>query len=241
MKIPGKATQGLFTACLPFLFFSASIAWATNDVSLYTSGFEKYNVGAVTGLDRGELEKTARGLISYWNSGAEFIDLTVIKDGQPFHLFNEREISHLKDVKALFRLDYAVLFGTLLYALGYTAIRLFWKGRRDWQRLARGVAWGSALTLASMLAMGVTALLGEEQFARFWLQFHLLSFANDLWQLDPTKDYLLMLVPEGFWFDTTRFIVFACAGMAVVFGGTAAGFLRMAKMREKKLSGYGTP
>ena len=233
MKIPGKAAQGVFIACLPFLFFSGSITWAANNVSLYTSDFEKYNVGTVTGLDKGELEKTARGLISYWNSGAEFIDLTVIKDGQPFHLFNEREISHLKDVKALFRFDYAVLFGTLIYALGYTAIRLFWKGRRDWQRLVRGVAWGSALTLASMLAMGVTALLGEEQFARFWLQFHLLSFANDLWQLDPTKDYLLMLVPEGFWFDATRFIVFACAGMAVVFGGAAAGFLLMARMREK--------
>src|SRR5450759_1175467 len=105
MKILGNIARWLFVICLPFLFLSASIALAVNSVWFYTSGFEKQNVGATTGLAKSELEITARGFISYWNSGDTYIDLTVIKDGQPFELFNMQEKEHLKDVKALFWLD----------------------------------------------------------------------------------------------------------------------------------------
>ncbi len=217
--------QGLFILCLPFLFITASLGWAINSLWLYKSGFENYDISAITGLAQEELEKAARGLIGYWNSGDEYISLTVIKDGQPFELFNQREIAHLKDVKGLFWLNYRVLLGTLIYVLGYTAVCLFWRRRRYWRRLAWGVTGGSALTLALMLVLGLGALLGEEQFARFWFQFHLLSFANDLWLLDPMKDYLVMLFPQGFWFDATRFVVLATAGIAVVLGGTALGRL----------------
>lgn len=226
MKFLSSIARALFIASLPLLFFSASIGWAVNSVWLYTSGFEKYGVSAVTGLSKGELEKAARGMISYWNSGEEFISLTVIKDGQPFELFNEREKVHLEDVKALFRFDYLVFFSTLGYALVYTAVRLY---RRERERWLRGIVAGSALTLGLMVVMGFSALLGQDQFARFWLQFHLFSFANDLWQLDPAKDYLIMLVPQGFWYDAVRFVVFATAGMAAIIGGIGAIFLTLVK------------
>ncbi|MBI2852868.1 MAG: DUF1461 domain-containing protein, partial [Chloroflexi bacterium] len=224
LKFLSSIARALFIASLPLLFFSAGIGWAVNSVWLYTSGFEKYGVSAATGLAEEELDKIALGLIRYWNSGEEFISLIVIKDGQPFQLFNERETAHLKDVKALFRLDYAVFSVTLAYALGYSAFTLF---RRQGNRvmLERGVIAGSALTLGLMMVMGLSALLGEEQFARFWLQFHLFSFANNLWQLDPARDYLIMLVPQGFWYDAVRFIVFATASMAAAFGVIAAVFL----------------
>lgn len=225
MKILTKIAQWLFIICLPFFFLSAGIALAVNSLWLYTSGFEKQNVGATTGLDKTELEKTARGFISYWNSGDTYISLTALKEGQPFELFNQKEKEHLKDVKALFCLDYWVLSGTGIYALGYCLVHLRRRKARGLRRLAWDMAAGSGLTLALMLVLGLGALVGEDQFARFWFQFHIFSFANDLWQLDPSRDYLLMLVPEGFWFDAVRFIVFATTGMAVVFGGLASGFL----------------
>ena len=36
--------------------------------------------------------------------------------------------------------------------------------------------------------------------------FHLISFTNDLWILDPRRDYLIMMFPQGFFFDSTMFI-----------------------------------
>jgi uncharacterized membrane protein len=36
-----------------------------------------------------------------------------------------------------------------------------------------------------------------------WTRFHQIAFRNDLWQLDPDRDYLIMLFPEPFWYTAT--------------------------------------
>ena len=107
----------LFILCLPALLLTASIGIAVNSQWLYEYGFDKYNISQVTGLPDSELEKAAGGLIDYFNSGEEFIDITVIKNGQPFTLFNQKEVAHLKDVKGLIQLDYWVLLGAGIYVL----------------------------------------------------------------------------------------------------------------------------
>ena len=125
MRILGTSAKWLFILCLPVLLLTASLGWASNSHWLYNYGFEKYDVGQTTGLADSELEKAASGLISYFNSGEEYISLTVIKDGQPFELFNQREIIHLKDVKGLVWLDYWFGLGTLVYVLAYGGVCLF--------------------------------------------------------------------------------------------------------------------
>jgi integral membrane protein (TIGR01906 family) len=189
---------------------------------MYKSGFERHDISQTTGLAQSELEAAASGLIRYFNSSEEHISLAVEKDGEPFELFNQREVVHLKDVKELFRLDYRVLLGTLVYALSYAGVSLFW--RRNWRRLAQGVLAGSGLTLVLVLALGVGTLL---DFDRLFLQFHLISFANELWLLDPTKDYLIMLFPQGFWYDTALLCGGITAGLAAILGGVSGGFLWM--------------
>jgi len=97
--------------CLPILLLTASIGWATNSLWLYKYGFHKYNASQTTSLADTELEKAAAGLISYFNSDEDDISLTVVKDGKPFELFNQREVVHLRDVKGLIWLDYRVFWG----------------------------------------------------------------------------------------------------------------------------------
>lgn len=215
MKILGIVAKWLFILCLPMLLLSASIGWAVNSLWLYKYGFEKYSVSQTTGLTEAELEKAATGLISYFNSDEE-------PNGKPFELFNEREVAHLKDVKKLFWLDYRLFLGTLVYILGYAGACLLWRRKRYWHRLAQGVISGSSLTLTLMLALGLGTLLGFDQ---LFLQFHLISFTNELWQLDPTKDYLIMLFPQGFWYDATLFCALTTAVGAVVLGGLGGGYL----------------
>jgi integral membrane protein (TIGR01906 family) len=222
LKILGIAARWLFILCLPVLLLTASIACTFNSAWLFRYGFDKYDVGSTTGLADSELEKVATGLIGYFNSGEEYIDLTVIKDGKPFVLFNEREIIHLKDVKGLVWLDYWILLGTLVYALGYGGVSLFWRRRQYWRRLAWGVVGGSSLTLVLMLALGLGILLNFDQ---LFLQFHLLSFANDLWQLNPASDYLIMLIPEGFQYDVASLWALGTAVAALILGGVAGSYL----------------
>ena len=228
MRVLGLAAQWLFILCLPILLLMVSIGWAVNSLWLYKYGFEKYNVSQTTGLAEAELEKAAKGIISYFNSDEEYISLTVVQDDQPFTLFNQREVIHLKDVKELIWLDYWVLLGSLVYALSYAGISLFWRKRRYWRRLAWGVVGGGGVTLALMLALGLGTLLG---FDRLFLQFHLISFTNRFWQLDPSKDYLIMLFPGGFWYDATLFCVLATTVGAVVLGGVAGVYLKRTKKK----------
>ncbi len=230
MKIFSIITKWVFVLCLPILLLAASIGWVVNSAWLYEYGFEKYNVSSTTGLADSELEKVAVRLISYFNSNEEYISLVVVKNGEPFELFNQREVVHLKDVKGLIRLDYRVLLGTLLYTLGYAIGSLFWRKRRYWRGLAWGVVGGSSLTLALMLALGLGTLLGFDQ---LFLQLHLISFSNDFWQLDPTRDYLIMLFPGGFWYDATLFCALATAGMALILGGVTGGYLVFTRRRTK--------
>jgi len=57
------------------------------------------------------------------------------------------------------------------------------------------------------------------------LQFHLFSFSNKFWQLDPTRDYLIMLFPGEFWYDATLFCALATVGLAIILGGVSGGYL----------------
>jgi integral membrane protein (TIGR01906 family) len=213
MKILTLTTRWLLVLCLPVLLLSASIGGAANSLALYHYGFDKYGVSQTTGLPKAELDGVARGLIRYFNSSDEYISLTVVKEDQLFTLFNERETAHLKDVKDLFRLDYWLFLGTLLYSLVYIGLFSWLGGRR---LVARGLLWGGGLTLGLMLLLGMSTMLNFDQ---FFLQFHLLSFTNELWQLDPTRDYLILLFPRGFWYDATLFIAAATAVGAVILGG----------------------
>jgi integral membrane protein (TIGR01906 family) len=214
------AARWLFVLCLPPLLLTASIGGAVNWLGLYTYGFEKYDVGQPTGLADTELEKAARGLIGYFNSDEENISLSVEKDGKPFVLFNQREVAHLRDVKGLIRLDYLVLLGTLIYTMGYASFSLCRKNRRQ---LWWGMIWGNILTLVLMAALRLITLYNFDWFFR---QFHLLSFTNELWQLDPARDYLIMLFPGGFWYDATQVCALAAGTMAVVLSGVAWGLSR---------------
>jgi integral membrane protein (TIGR01906 family) len=227
MKALGIAARWVFILCLPFLLFTASLAWAINSLWLYNYGFEKYGISQVTGLSASELDKVASGLVSYFNSDEEYISLTVTKDGQAFELFNYRETIHLSDVKKMIWLDYWVLLGTLLYILAYVAVCLFWRRPRYWRHLGWGLVGGSALTLGLMLALGVVSLINFNWL--FW-QFHVISFtANDFWLLDPTKDYLKMLFPDGYFYDAVIFCALGVAGTAVIIGGLSGLWLRLSQ------------
>ena len=224
MGIMRTAAKWLFIICLPALLLTASISWAVNSQWLYQYGFDKYDVSRTTGLEQGELERAAAGLIDYFNSGEDTISLTVTKDGASFELFNEREVAHLKDVKGLFRLAYRVLLGTTMYACVYIGLSFLWW--RDRRQLMWGLAGGSGLTLVLMITLGLGALI---DFDWLFLQFHLFSFANELWMLDPATDYLIMLFPRGFWFDAALFCALATAVMALILGGVGWWFLRRSK------------
>ncbi|MGB4393229.1 MAG: DUF1461 domain-containing protein, partial [Bacillota bacterium] len=41
-------------------------------------------------------------------------------------------------------------------------------------------------------------------FTRWWTAFHLVTFDNDLWRLDPATDWLIRIFPEEFFFAAVK-------------------------------------
>ena len=91
--------------------------------------------------------------------------------------------------------------------------------RRRYRDLFQGIFIGGSIILALIVALGVGALTGG--FDDMFFRFHFLAFTNDLWLLDPSRDYLIMLFPEGFWFDTAMLFgkVATACGVALLTGG----------------------
>ena len=229
MKIVDGVLRWLFILCLPLLLLSAAFRIPASSAFFYEYFFNKYQVGTTTGLDETGLHQAAQGMVDYFNSNQQNIDLTVTKNGQPFKLFNDREIVHLKDVKGLFRFDLQVLWVTGGFALVFAAYS-FLRGSNGRRMLARGALFGGGLTLALMAAMGIGMLF---DFDALLLQFHLLSFANDFWQLDPTRDYLIMLITHGFMYDGAYTVAAATALGALVVGGAGGLYVLHLRNRER--------
>ena len=87
---------------------------------------------------------------------------------------------------------------------------------------ARLFLWGGLLTLGLLIVVGLFALVG---FDSLFLKFHQLSFSNDFWQLDPRRDYLIIMFPQGFWFDATMRVAATAVGGAVTLAGVSGGYL----------------
>ena len=88
------------------------------------------------------------------------------------------------------------------------------------------------MTLISVFLVGLVAIASFEQ---LFLLFHRLSFANDLWILDPRTDYLLILFPGGFWFDATMRVALTSVLGAVLLlstGFALLGYLRWKTQRQ---------
>lgn len=224
-KVLGIIARWLFILCIPFLLLTASLGWALNSHWLYNYGFEKYSLVETPELAELDLEEIADGIIGYFNSSEEYLSITVTVDGQSRPLFTEEETIHFKDVKALVRLDYCVLGGTLAYTLAYAAVCLFWQRKRHWRTLARGLVWGSGLTLAGMLVLGVGTLAGFDQ---LFLNFHFLFFSNEFWS---AQGYMLRLFTGEFFYDATLFCALICAGLALILGGVGGGYLFFSRKR----------
>jgi integral membrane protein (TIGR01906 family) len=214
MKVINAILHIVFIISIPIFLLSLSIGAAVNSRWFYNAGFNRYNISQATGISPSELDKAAAGIISYFNNGDEYFHLLIIKDGQPYQLFSEdeKQIIHLKDVKTWFGVDYKVLLGSFIFILAYVVFMLWRKNRKG---VFRGMLWGGSLTIGLMLALGVASLAGFDQL--FW-NLHLLLFTNDFWLLDPSIDIMIMMLPEGFWFDAVIYIAILTTVLAAVTG-----------------------
>jgi integral membrane protein (TIGR01906 family) len=214
----------LFALLLPVFLILFNTSYITNSDWLYDYGWWRNDIANRTGLTTDQLNRGADQIKEYFNDDEEFLDLRVDYAGREVSLYKEREILHMVDVKALMQAVFAITtwFGIallLLLALGLLALK-----EEVFPLLLRSLKWSAIGTGAFLVVFGATAAI---DFGWLFTQFHFLSFANDLWLLDPYNDYLIIMFPQQFFFEATLFIGL----LTVIDFGLVAGAARLAHKR----------
>lgn len=132
-------------------------------------------------------------------------------DGQP--LYNQRELSHMVDVKILVQAAYRAWWVMLavLVGLGVWAWRGGWSGQ-----YRRGVWRGGWATLGLIFAVLVAVAVS---FQALFTQFHRLFFTGDTWIFE-WSDTLIRLFPIRFWRDAFILVgvLTICGALVCILG-----------------------
>ena len=194
---------------LPIFLIAGTTRVVAMSSQIYSYGFWRYGVDHRTGITDRELQSAAKQIRDYFNNDSEWLDVRIMgHGGEEYSLYVEREILHMKDVKGLMKLVFAVELYASIIVLTIVVGLLTLLGKESWAILGSTVRWSAACSLIVIATVGLLATVAFDQM--FWA-FHVISFANDLWLLDPQRDFLLMMFPQGFFFDTTLSIALLTA------------------------------
>ncbi|MDA1347292.1 MAG: TIGR01906 family membrane protein [Chloroflexi bacterium] len=225
MEITRRLAVALFIACIPLFLIATNVRWVISAPILYSYGFDKYEIPQRPGIgiERQELLSAARQIRDYFTNGEEYLIVSVVRFGEQVpSLYNSREVLHMKDVKFLVKGVYRLQEISGVYLLVFAAVGL-WLGRRSFlPRLGYYGVLGGAITLAVVALAGLASVVGFDQ---VFLAFHQISFTNDLWQLDPRTDMLLIMFPQGFFLDATLWIAGSTILEALVVVGVSAALM----------------
>lgn len=207
--------RGLYWAMevLGWLLLLASLAVASVlevglDAALYLRLQKEAGVLETAGISEADLAQVDIWLADYLGGKSEELNGVVEVWGVRQRAFNQRELTHMADCRALFAplVNPWLRVGAMAAGLALLGVAL--RGRRH---LETGAAWlASALIVVPLGALGVWAALDFQAAFHF---FHRMLFTNDLWLLDPATDLLIRICPSS---------MFAAMGLRIALYSAAA-------------------
>ena len=159
----------------------------------------------------------AKPSIEYLVNSEDISFLAELRFDDGTAIYNERELSHMVDVKALVQLMIKVWLGITLFLLISGIVMYFTGWREDLRMGYKRGGWASAGLVVMML------LLVLISFNQLFNWFHFLFFKGDTW-LFYYSDTLIRLFPLRFWQDAFIFI-----GLFCLLVGLLLAFLLMKK------------
>ncbi len=209
----------------PFVVFVSGIEGAVFDKAFYIKEMEKNQVVKNTGIYPPDMELVVDEILNYLKGDRADFDIQArlapenAKNVIAYvSIFNEKEITHMDDVRAL--LLFFLTLRDIAMTLALIAFLVLMK--YDRKAIIKALFYGSAAFSVVFVVIGSSFVFN---FNNTFILFHQMFFANDLWIMDPSTDRLIWIVPEPFFFAMiSRMVMYTLVplglttlGMGLVF------------------------
>jgi integral membrane protein (TIGR01906 family) len=206
MKTVIKISSIIVSIMVPIFLLMSSIRILINpfflDYEYNLPNFPADEFGFST-ADRLEWGKLSLNYLTN-NKDISFLADLKFDNGKP--IYNERELSHMLDVKNLVQLMIKIWIGLIIALVAFG----IWAWRGKWlKEFWKAVSFGGWLTLGLIALILVGVVLN---FDALFTGFHKIFFTGDTW-LFYADDTLIRLFPEKLWSDAFTFMgIFTLAG-----------------------------
>ena len=194
----------LFNAALFLAILLSNALIIINTDSFYEFEFNKNNTSLKTGINHNDLFIVVDNIQDFFNEKSnEKIQMTTYINGIEKNLFNSKEIRHMIDVKNLIlniKFFNYLLWTTVIVILLIKISLSKDKILNTFRVIAKSYFIYSVSILISAL------ILLALSFRWIFYFFHIISFNNNLWILDPRSDYLIKIFEEVFFMDAAILI-----------------------------------
>lgn len=203
------AVTAMFLVIAAALFTSFQIAiYGDSEYGFYKKLYEKYHVTDELNMELSDVMKVTDYMMAYLIGEEEELSIVTDVDGREQDFFNEQDRFHMADVKHLFLGGLKLRTILVILAAAIVAALVIWKADIR-QILTRAYSWALAVFLAVLVFLGIAFSV---DFTACFRIFHEIFFTNDLWMFDPAEDYMIRMLPEGFFSDMVIRIVLIFLG-----------------------------
>lgn len=228
-KISAVIMMFLLIGVLLLTSFQAAI-YGDSQYRFYEREYEKYQVADSLDMTMDNIMDVTDQMMAYLIGKKAELSVITDVDGETQDFFNEQDRFHMGEVKDLF-LGGLKIRNTMLGAVLLILILLAAQKAELIKLLPR--AYFVTLGITGVITV-VSGGLFASDFDKYFRIFHEIFFDNDQWMFDPATDYMIRMLPEGFFYDFVFRIGSFFVGSLVVLGIVSAICIFMEK--RKKMS-----
>ena len=209
------AFTAMFCVIIAMLITSFQIAiYGDPDYRFYQKEYEKYQVTESLYMDMEDVMEVTSYMMDYLIGKEEVLSIETEVEGRTQDFFNEQDRLHMEDVKNLFL--GGLKLRTVMLLLAAVLVLFLILTKADLKKML-AEAYFAALGVFAVLIAGLLVSFAVDFTASFTV-FHEIFFTNDLWMFDPAEDYMIRMLPEGFFYDMVmRIGAFFVGGLVLLF------------------------
>ena len=197
LQMPIAAASMFFLIVAALLTSVQIAAYGDPQYGFYESLYEKYHVTEELDMELKDVMAVTDYMMAYLIGEEEELSIVTNVDGKEQDFFNEQDRIHMADVRNLFLGGLRLRMVLVILAAVSAGALMLWKA--DIRIiLTKAYSWALALFLAVIAFLGAAFTI---DFTGCFRIFHEIFFTNDLWMFDPAEDYMIRMLPEGFFSD----------------------------------------